>query len=219
MDNKDRHMRFISLDPSDLRIAALVPEKNNDGVFRTILFRAGEISYMMDVNVMVSILVLKSNVIIPVAMPLKKLEQMVYEPDFRAGDVLDLKPFTGETVKDAQVPELSDKFNTKSKSGLFISAILRKGNSNNAVNFNFSESDVASYAAESGTRAKTSKSVKIVFNASVNTPFGKDASHHLDMPYEDFIKELVSAKTKGLPKLDLCTLFVANPQRYGFDPE
>ncbi|MCE9507277.1 MAG: hypothetical protein K8R48_03035 [Alphaproteobacteria bacterium] len=211
-------MRFISLDASDLRIEALVPEKNNVGVIRTILFRAGEISYVMDVSDKVSALVLKNNVTIAVALPYQELNRMIYEPDFRQASLLDLKPFTGPAIKDVLVPKLADEFNAPSKSGLVISAILRRGSSNNAVGFDFSESDIASYSDESGTRSKTGHSVRIIFNALAKTPFGKDATHHIDMPYADFMKELVNAKKNGLAKLDLCSLFVANPNRYGFDP-
>lgn len=218
MENKDHVMRFISLDASDLRIEALVPEKNNVGVIRTILFRAGEISYVMDVSDKVSALVLKNNVTIAVALPYQELNRMIYEPDFRQASLLDLKPFTGPAIKDVLVPKLADEFNAPSKSGLVISAILRRGSSNNAVGFDFSESDIASYSDESGTRSKTGHSVRIIFNALAKTPFGKDATHHIDMPYADFMKELVNAKKNGLAKLDLCSLFVANPNRYGFDP-
>jgi hypothetical protein len=217
MDNKDRHMRFISLDQTDLRIEALAPEKNNAGVFHAIHFRASEISYLMEVNDKVSALVLKSNVTIPVALPHQQLDRMIYEPDFRAELVLDLKPVTGKIVKD--VPELADEFNTKTKFGLAISAILRRGNNNTAIPFDFFEDDIKSYEPVTGTRSKTTTGVKIVFNPSVNPPFGKNESHHLDMPYEDFIKELFNAKAKKAQKLDLCALFVTNPTRYGFDPE
>jgi hypothetical protein len=217
MENKDHVMRFISLDASDLRIAALVPEKNNPNIFRAITFRAGEISYLMEAGEGVSALVLKNSVTVPVALAYQELNRMIYEPDFRAGNILDLTAVTGQAAKDVRVSRLADEFNAPSKSGLVISAILRRGSSNSAVGFDFSESDIASYADESGTRAKTGHSVRIFFNDSVKTPFGKEATHHLDMPYSDFIKELFNAKKNGLAKLDLCSLFVANPNRYGFN--
>jgi hypothetical protein len=217
MDKKDHNMRFISLDPADLRIEALAPEKNNADVFHTILFRLGEISYLMDVNAEVSALVLKNSITIPVALPYKKLEQMVYAPDFRTGDTLDLKPFTGETVKDVLVPSLADEFNAKS--GLRISVMLRKLSSTSTIPFDFYESDIAQYISSNGTKAKEGLSVKIVFNSSVKKlPFGENKAF-IDMSYEDFMREFSAAKAAGQAKLDLIALFAAHPQKYGYKPE
>jgi hypothetical protein len=226
MDNKGSVMRFISLDPSDLRIEALAPEKNNPGVFREVTFRAGEISYVMNVSDKVSALVIKNGVTIPVALPYQELKRMIYEPDFRAVSPLDLKPFTGAAVKGVLVPALADEFNDESgpsgdkQPGLQISAILRKNYSNETKRFDFPESFVTSYEAlVSGTRAKNKLSVTVHFNQKkTRGPFGTgDAA--LDMPYEDFMAALIKAKKDGQESLDLGALFVANPKKYGFNPE
>ena len=216
MENEGHRMRFISLDSSDLRITALAPEKNHADIFCKISFRASDIAYVREVNAAVSALVLKSAVTIPAALPFEELERMIYEPDFRADLVLDLKPFTGQAVKDVQVPTLSDEFNARSS--LVISALLRQANSNSTARFEFSESDISSLEAFDTNRSRSGCSVKIHFNSSVKPPFGENSAN-LDMPYDDFLKALVETKKSGLTRLDLCALFVAHPRKYGLDPQ
>ncbi|MBI3441973.1 MAG: hypothetical protein HY052_09295 [Proteobacteria bacterium] len=222
MKNQDgKTLHFVSHDPSEVLIDALVPEKNNSNVFHRVSFKASVIDHVMQVNDAVSALVLKSNLTIPVAHPFQKLREMIYDPDLSAGQCLDLTPVTGLVVKDALVPALTDEVKLSGEfnqsASLMINAILRKPGTNEVINCSFSAAAVSSYEPLVTNRTKSGSAVAIHFNAAVRDPFGTGKAN-LDMPYDDFIALLANAKNKGSTTLDLCAMFVANPDKYGFNP-
>ena len=203
-------------------IDALAPEKDDPNIFHPVTFKASSVDYIREVNDTVSALVLKSGLTIPVACPFQELKQMVYEPDLAAGPSLDLTPVTGPAVKDVMVARLadevkiSDEFNQNSS--LMISALLRKTSTNQVINCTFSEDAVSSYEPKETPRAKSGLTITIHFNTAVRDPFGTGEAN-LDMPYDEFITFLTDAKKKGSKTLDLCSLFAANPKRYGLNPQ
>lgn len=227
MNRVNRHMADIgkghsiyTYDPAALRVDAMAAEKNNAGVFHPVSFRTTAIEYVMEIKDGVSAMVLYSGVTIPVALPFEKLKQMIYEPNIRDGMVVDLMKVTGTAVKDVLAPKLAEKFNQQGpglKTALKIKAYLRANAENRFVEFSFYETDIASLTPETGTRSKTKKSVSIKFNTAVKKgPFGSEAL--LDMPHEDYLLYVSSAKSQGVPELDLCKIFVDNPGKYGFNP-
>ena len=213
MSNADDKISFSSLD-RDVLIEALAPQKGASE-FHALIFRASAIDCLMEVNEKVSAIVLRNGITIPVALPYQKLKQSVYAPDFKDGPILNLLNETGHAAKDILVPGLSDEFNDKA--GLVIRATLRKLGTNETVRMDFSEAAMLSYAPDSNTRSKTSHSVLVKFTPETNVPLNTQTAH-IDMPYEDFMTYLDEAKKKGLKTLDLCTTFINNPKKYGFDP-
>ena len=215
MENVKRTPKIISLDQQDLLIDAMAAEKNDATAFHAIAFRSNTIEYLMEVNDTVSVLVLKSNLNIPVALPFQELKQMIYAPDLSAGAALDLTPVTGHAVQNVLVPALADTFNAKENAPLMIHATLRKYQSDLTVDFDFNENAIASYQVVNNTRAKLDSSVSITFNKAATTgPFG--TSHaYIDMPYNDFVALIAEANKKGMKTLDLCKFFENNPLKCG----
>jgi len=76
-----------------IRVLAASPKSSD---FHTSTFLESEIQSIDDMGQDLSALVLRSGAVIPVALPYERLEQKIYEPDFRRnGPVLDLRDVPG----------------------------------------------------------------------------------------------------------------------------
>lgn len=209
----EHNMRAFSTESPDFLIEAYVTESGNTGKFHTIIFKAGEISYLTDINENISAIVLKNNIYIPIKMPLQQLKQKIYQPDFKSGATIDLKDVSGKCMKDALIPTLSNKFNTP----LLIHAILRKRKADDTTLFSFLEDDVLSWQSCSA-KSRSGEGVTITFNEQARKgPFGEVAI--LDMPHSDLKSYLYDTKVQGDGVLDLCQIFKENPKKYGFKPQ
>jgi|GEM_PF-1860621 len=109
MKDFSRAARARRLSEDDLLVRAQAPV--DAGGFRPVVFRSNRIDYLLSFNEDISGITLDDGVTIPVALPLSKLEQKVYAPDFKDAPVLDLMPVTGEVVAEVEAIRLSRHFN------------------------------------------------------------------------------------------------------------
>lgn len=218
MEEPLRQMKsFTSLDSADRLITAVAAEKGNAGAFHPVIFRPDAVDHLMGINKKASAIVLKSGVIIPVALPLQELKEKIYAPSLIDGNEIDLTAVTGEVARAIVAPRLSDEFNTKAE--LKIRAIIRQGGENTVKIVEFPESAIINFTEEGSTRAIGKRSVNIAFNTAVmRAPFPGD-NNFIDMRLSDFVQLLTEAKSSGQTMLDLVQVFTANPQKYGFVPE
>jgi hypothetical protein len=93
----------------DLLIEAQAPIEG--GGFRPVIFRRSRIDYLFGFNDEISGLTLDDGVTIPVAMPLAKLKQKVFQPDEDTDSGLDLMAVTGDVVNKVERIRLSRQFN------------------------------------------------------------------------------------------------------------
>lgn len=94
-----------------LRIEAFVPVAWMPGEYRRIMFHANQVTSVLELDEKRSGIILESGVAIPVAIAFDKLKIMIYEPDFKTGNSIDLTLVTGAVVADAVPVKLSTNFN------------------------------------------------------------------------------------------------------------
>lgn len=219
-DQPTPHLRSVYREPSDLRVLARAA--NEDGEQKRISFPASNIDHIQERTEDTSTIVMKSGLRISVALAMDALYEKLYRPDFRQGDLLDLTRLCLDDEDLAQKKGAKKTFN-QNAGPLIITAQLRKPETNSVANVTFSEDDVRHYNVENETRAKCRQSVRIYFNATMQKklPFSDMTKEYvmIDMPNDDFLAALQSAKANGTGKLDLCAMFAANPRKYGLNPQ
>lgn len=219
-DKPPSHLRSLHRDPSDLRVVARAPD--DEGNLQRLVFPASNIDHLREKAADRCAVVLKSGVSLTVALAMDTLYDKIYRPDFRQGDTLDLTSYCVEEEKPADKKLVRKAFNDNA-GPLTITAQVRKPETNSVANLTFSEADIRHYYAEATARSKSGQSVRIYFNAEMKKklPFSSMTADYvmLDMPNADLLAALQKAKEEGTGKLDLCALFVANPKKYGLDPQ
>ncbi len=206
MTTADKKMRFISTDPADLLIEAMVQEKNNPHVFHPITFKVNTIEYIMHIDDDSAAIVLRSNVVIPIAMPYKDLKQKIYAPDFKDGNYLDLTEVTGTTTEDKQAPSLKDQFNEptkQNKKDLTIRAFLRIKDARQFTMVEFKDSDIA-YIGHISDNTLHPSQTSLIFTFKNPLSGIGNAFVILDNVSESEFKTLLAeAKKKNIELLDL----------------
>lgn len=200
-------------DVEGLLIDALAPVENGGG-FRAISFRAGRIDYLCQLSERASAIVLQSGIAIPVALSYADLKKVVYEADMETGASIDLTLVTGPAAKDAMMPKLARSFNEEARP-LQIRALVRKRRGSATAEWRFNEAMIKNFQQESTEKSRCRKSVWM--KLEVKGPFG-DQQVMLDMPYDDFISMLSTARQQDKDVLDLYEAFAKNPNKYGSKP-
>lgn len=199
---------------ADLYIRAYAQSAENPDSFHGISFCRSDIRYLMEVSDGISAVVLKDKTFIPVLLSWPDLEDRVHNIAFQNHGVLDLTEVTGKVVRNARTPKLAQSFNDVKKKGPTITAILREPDEESTFIKSFSEKDVESYTPSSDDEyARGKNSVIITFNKEATPNDNYQAM--LDMPYNDYMAQLEIAKRYGRETLDLCSVFVNNPTKYG----
>lgn len=189
--------------------------KDASGTKCNISFKQSGIEYTRSMSEDCSAIVLRSGVIIPVALGYEELKKRLNDSAFKNGNDIDLTDVTGVDIAEPPAFKTSlDDDADAEEQVLIISAPLRKAGSKAVANFTFSENDIHLLESYKSPYARSSSSIAVKFNSKSKAPFN-DGEGQLDMPLDEFQALLLWAKENKKPHLDLHRNFAQNKSKYG----
>lgn len=199
-----------------LRIEACVPVASMPGEYRRMMFHAREVASVLELDDKRSGIVLENGVTIPVAIAFDKLKNMIYDPDFRTGNSIDLTLVTGAVVADVVPVKLSTEFNPVSPAGvdapkgpeksLEIILYARTSRTQDRQYKRYRvQADRIAYFEPNAERKNTETYLKI------KQSDGSTFDIYIQMPVAHFAQQLALAKAERRESIDLCDITAPKP--------
>jgi len=187
--------------------------KDTSGKKHIISFKVDTVAYLISLEEECAAIILQSGISIAVDLEYGELKKLIYNSDFKQGNLIDLKEITEKDVITPNLPNSIKKlFNEKAE--LKIKAILREEYEVNVKEFTFTDKDIKSMAVSNNSKGRGGKSIELIFNKNAVKPFESDRAM-LDMPFSDFMELKVKAEENHDDMLNLVKTFANNKNKYG----
>ena len=192
-----------------LRIEAFVPVASLPGEYRRMMFHANQVASVLEFDEKRSGIVLESGVTIPVALSFDRLKVMIYEPDFKTGNSIDLTLVTGAVVADVVPVKLSTDFNPVAPSAdetskgpevsleIILYARASRGQDRQYKRHRI-QAERISYFEPNAERKDNETYLKI------KKTDGSTFDIFVQIPIAHFAQQLAQAKAERRESLDLC---------------